>query len=75
MKISGKHLSVAIEINGFYVFRRLVERNDDVSINDRLLLSSEIVTREDFVELIFPDSFNRVGLGRIRIVSFGTIGC
>jgi hypothetical protein len=58
----------------FYVFRRLFERNDDVSrIDDRLPLSSLIVTRDDFDELIFPNSFNKIGSGLIRIVNLGRV--
>jgi len=55
----------------FYVFRRLLERNDDVSrpdvsINDRFPLS-----RDDFDELIFPSSSDKIGSGLIRIFNFG----
>jgi len=56
----------------FYVFRRLLERNDGLSINDRFPLSSLTVTWEDLDELIFPSSSNNRGSGLIRIVNFGT---
>lgn len=63
----------------YYVFRRLLERTDVESLieacfNDRFPLSILIVTRDDFDELTFPNSFNRTGSGLIRIVNFGNTG-
>jgi hypothetical protein len=62
-----------------HVFRRLLERNDDVSrvdvsINGRFPWLSLIVTSDGFDELIFSSSFNKIGLDLIRIVNFGRTG-
>ena len=57
----------------FYVFLRLLERND-VSINDRLPLSILIVTSEDFDEFVFSSSSNKIGSGRMRMVNLGKTG-